>query len=317
MLNKWNKLEKKHKIMLIIVGICLMNILICGSIFIHYHNVEQKRQELMLNMESVQEHHQHDGPTETIPPPTKPEIQEGDIVTEVVGYLYVHQPADMIVNRPDMAVRDVPGYEGNVLLTMQPGDSIKQTGVCYDMDWIQVEVDGQTGYVEPYSIGKEFVYNEEIYNEMIANRSSGRLIIEDLGINAMLVMPESVQTGEAYGKISQGIVDRKDASVLLKDTDNYYGQLRMCDHNIHGWDQLKKSVENETTAIWHQGTHQMKLICVRNFTGYNLGSNLTDLNGTPIAGQNNYGVCMYSCNRDGTIMLTYWQFLEGEPEIAY
>lgn len=317
MLNKWKALEKKHKIMLIIVGVCLMNILICGGIFIHYHNVEQKRQELMLNMELMQEHQEHEGPVETIPPPTKPEIQEDDIVTEVVGYLYVHKPADMIVNRPDMAVRDVPGYEGEILFTMQPGDTVKQTAVCYDIDWIQVEVDGQIGYVEPYSIGEEFVYNEEIYNEMIANRSSGRLIIEDLGIDAMLVMPESVQTGEAYGKISQWIVDRKDASVLLKDTDNYYGQLRMCDHNIHGWDQLKKSVENETTAIWHQGTHQMKLICVRNFTGYNLGSNLTDLNGTPIAGQNNYGVCMYSCNRDGTIMLTYWQFIEGEPEIAY
>ena len=85
MLNKWNQLEKKHKIMLIIVGVCLMNILICGGIFIHYHNVEQKRQELMLNMELMQEHQEHEGPVETIPPPTKPEIQEDDIVTEVVG----------------------------------------------------------------------------------------------------------------------------------------------------------------------------------------------------------------------------------------
>lgn len=310
-------MEKKHKIMLIIVGICLINIIVCGSLFIHYGNVEKRKQELMLNMEAMQEHPGTVGPVETIPPPTTPEINENDIIETIDDCVYVYQPNPMFVNRPDMAIRVSPNYDAEVLATLQPGDTVDQLGISYDTDWILVKYGEQQGYVEPYSIGPEFVYDEVIYNEMINNRSSGRLIIEELGIDAMLIMPESVQTGEAYGKISQWIVDRKDASVLLKDTDNYYGQLRMCDHNIHGWDQLKKSVENETKAIWHQGTHVMELVCVRNFTGYNLGSNLTDLNGTPIAGQNNYGVCMYSCNRDGTIMLTYWQFVSGSPEIAY
>ena len=312
-----NRLETKHKIMLIIVGICLFNILVCGSIFFHYHQVEQRKQELMLNMEQMREHNHtdEDAPIPTIPPQEKPEIKEDDIVSEVMGYLFIERIEEMYVNRPNMEVKSLPGYEADTLFTFQTGDKIKQLAVSYDIDWIQVKVDDTIGYVEPFSIGEEFVYDETVYNEMLEHNSSGRLYIDDLKIDTMLIMPEGVLTGEAYGKISQWIVDRKDASVLLKDTDNYYGQLRMADHNIHGWDQLKKCEENVTTALWHQGTHVIKLICVKNFTGYNLGSDLTDLNGQSIAGQNNYGVCMYSCNRDGTVMLTYWQVVDGDYEL--
>lgn len=309
-----NRLETKHKIMLIIVGICLFNILVCGSIFFHYHQVEQRKQELMLNMESMSESNPNHQQV-ALPEPTVPEIKENEIIADVDGTIFVTKPVEMVVNRPDLAIRATPDGNAECLATAQPGDKINQVGISYESDWTLVEYGDVTGYVEPFSIGTEFVYDETVYQEMIANNSSGRLYIEDIGINTMLIMPEGVLTGEAYGKISQWIVDRKDASVLLKDTDNYYGQLRMADHNIHGWDQLKKCEENVTTAIWHQGTHKMRLICVKNFTGYNLGSDLTDLNGQSIAGQNNYGVCMYSCNRDGTIMLTYWQILEGEYEL--
>lgn len=279
----------------------------------HYDNIETTKNNLAINFTI-----NHSKPTQNAN--KRPEIQiptfsPEEIVTEINGHIFTTDNAMKIVNKPGLELKAEPSEESQTILTMQLNDIITQTASSLTTEWVQVQQGKLTGYVLSYYIGDKSEYNEEIYQEMQERHTSGRLYIDDIEIDVALIMPESVQTGDAYGKLSQWIVDQKDGAVLLKDTEDYYGQLRIADHNIHGFDKLKKCVENETTAVIHQGTHIVTLLLTKLQDGYNIGADLTDLNGQSIAGQNDGGICMYTCNRNGTIVLTYWTITSGKMEL--
>lgn len=144
-------------------------------------------------------------------------------------------------------------------------------------------------------------YENDILRE-ISNRPGmvGRLFIQSVGIN-VAIFQTSICRNE-----TQDIVDAKDSAAYMPDALEYFKQIIIGDHVYQGFDKIKNVCPGETIAYIDFGNHTQSYICTKKFIGRNTGSDLVDLSGASIAGQNDNGLCMYTCNYDGTITITYW-----------
>lgn len=148
-----------------------------------------------------------------------------------------------------------------------------------------------------YSAGK----SEEVLAEMNKRGSCGRLFIPSVGVDVAIF-----DTTLYDAKVSQPIVDANDSAAYMADCVPWWGFPVVADHVHQGFSAIKKSVAGETVAYMHFGDHVDAYMCTRVFRGYNEDT-LTDMDGNPIKGTNPGGLCMYTCNSDGTVTITFWQ----------
>lgn len=169
----------------------------------------------------------------------------------------------------------------------------------------------QTESIEPEPIEQTIISQEETHvetvTEEIARRGNiGRLVIPSVGVNV------AVFEVSLYDEYNQAIVDGLDSAAHMSDSINHYGFIIVGDHVYQGFSAIKNSVVGSTTMYINKGTHQENYICTDIFIGYNgYGgkSGMFDINGNDVAGRNDGGLCLYTCNADGTITITFWQLM--------
>lgn len=164
---------------------------------------------------------------------------------------------------------------------------------------------GETVPTAPEPDPLERIYSSttraEIQAEMAKRGSCGRLFIPGVGVDV------AIFDATLYdAKQSQPIVDAEDSAAYMTDGVPWWGFPIVADHVHQGFAAIKKSVAGETVAYMHFGDRVEAYMCTRVFRGYNEGT-LTDLDGNPIKGTNPGGLCMYTCNSDGSITITFWQ----------
>ena len=217
-----------------------------------------------------------------------------------VNYKKVDEHVYVIVD--SLNFRTGPGTTYKSVKTLNKNTKVHRVGIG-DNGWSQINIDGELLYASSKYLGTEKVVEakKETIKEEISRRGNiGRLTIPSLGIDVALFKASIYRN-------SQSIVDAKDSAAYIKDAVDIYGQILIGDHRHQGFESIKKSVVWSTKAYIDFGTHKKTYICVDKFNGKNTGSDLVDLNGASIAGKNDGGICMYTCNTDGTVTITYWQ----------
>ena len=196
-----------------------------------------------------------------------------------------------------------------------PGTSYKKVGVLSRgvkvhriatgiNGWSKIEYKGKTRYVsskyltssKPSSSSKSSVVAKKK-----KSGSVGRLKIKSVGVDVALFEVSCYDS-----KKNQAVVDRKDSAAYMPDANDYFGFTIIGDHSNQGFVKMKNSIPGKTTAVIDFGTYKETYICTKKFKGKNVGD-LVDLNGNSIAGKNNGGLTMYTCNSDGTITITFWE----------
>lgn len=202
----------------------------------------------------------------------------------------------------------VPDMFSEPVCIIPPTTQLNRLGIN-EFGWSLVQYNETVGYVQSLYLGENLVYDETIVNEILTRNSIGRLICEDLNIDVALFEP-----GE---QTSQQIVDAPDSAVYLPDYDYYYHQIRIGDHSTDGFTAIRQAVPNETVAYIHWGYKIEYFLCTDKFIGYNTKYDLTNLEGNSIAGMNDDGICMYTCNTpEDTITITLWQPIEIMPSLS-
>jgi len=196
-----------------------------------------------------------------------------------------------------------------------PGTSYKKVGVLSrgvkvhriatgNNGWSKIEYKGNTRYVsskyltssKPSSSSKN-----SIIAEMKKRGSVGRLKISSVGVDVALFEVSCYDS-----KKNQDVVDKKDSAAYMTDANDYFGFTIIGDHSNQGFVKMKNSIPGKTTAVIDFGTYKETYICTKKFKGRNVGD-LIDLNGKSIAGRNDGGLTMYTCNSDGTVTITFWE----------
>jgi uncharacterized protein YgiM (DUF1202 family) len=211
-----------------------------------------------------------------------------DLVDE---YLYV--------NTKILNVRVGPSTKCDKITSIKLNTKVHRIGVGSN-GWSKIEYDGKEAYVASNYISYKKTHIETLQEEMERRGNVGRLKISSVGLNVALFK------ASAFGG-SQSIVDAKDSAAYMEDAIKCYGQIIIADHVHQGFSAIKKSKPGTTIAHIDFGTETLKYICTKKFIGKNKGSDLVSLDGVSIKGQNAGGICMYTCNSDGTITITYWQ----------
>ena len=146
---------------------------------------------------------------------------------------------------------------------------------------------------------------ETVAEEMARRGSVGRLTIPSIGVNVALF-----DTSVYNVNHSQPIVDASDSAAYLSDSVGHYGFVMIGDHVHQGFSAIKQALAGSTLAYIDRGTYTETYVCTEVFVGYNGYGDRTgmfDANGNDVAGRNPGGLCMYTCNSDGTITITFWQ----------
>lgn len=146
---------------------------------------------------------------------------------------------------------------------------------------------------------------ESIAEEMVRRGNMGRLIIPSFGVDVALFEASLYDINH-----SQNIVDASDSAAYLSDTVESYGFVIIGDHVYQGFSAIKESIPGSTTMYIDNGVYQTNYICTDIFLGYNGYNNqggMFDINGNSVVGRNDGGLCLYTCNPDGTITITFWQ----------
>lgn len=196
-----------------------------------------------------------------------------------------------------------------------PGTSYKKVGVLSkgvkvhriatgSNGWSKIEYKGNTRYVSSqYLTSSKPTTSSKIsvLAEKKKRGSVGRLKISSVGVDVALFEVSCYDSTK-----NQAVVDRTDSAAYMPDANDYFGFTIIGDHSKQGFSKIKNSVPGKTTAVIDFGTYKETYICTKKFKGRNVGD-LVDLNGKSIAGQNNGGLTMYTCNNDGTITITFWE----------
>ena len=225
------------------------------------------------------------------------------------------------VSASALNVRTGPGTEHDIITTIAMNTQVHATGLC-ENGWYRVKVNGVAGYVSgSYLSATKIVYQapsiqkpssssqpdsqETVLEEMARRGNLGRLYINSCGINVALFYA-SIYSGNH----SQQVVDNWDSAAYMANAAEYYGYELIGDHVHQGFSGIKSAVPGSTRATMDFGTYTRSLICVagyKGYNGYNGESGLFRLDGTPIIGGEGR-VCMYTCNSDGTIYITFWNY---------
>lgn len=257
--------------------------------------------------------------TATAPQETVAENNSTNITPEQPSELLVEKPVVtftdvdeyMYVTADSLNVRTGPGVEYDRVTSIPKNTKVHRVAVG-DNRWSKVEIDGKILYVSSNYLSPEPVKvvvqqsskptNETVAEEMARRGSIGRLTIPSVGLSVALF-----QTTIWHGSQSQPVVDAVDSAAYMPDAVDCFRQIIIADHVHQGFSAIKSAVPGSTYAYIDFGTYTNSYICTNKFIGYNNGHGLTDLNGVSITGQNDGGTCMYTCNADGTITITYWQ----------
>lgn len=109
----------------------------------------------------------------------------------------------------------------------------------------------------------------------------GRWVIPSVGVN--------VACYEAAAD-AQDVTDAKDSAAFIKKPNI----TLLADHNYQGFGVIKKCKVG-TVAYMDTGVNKQQFVCTRVFVGYNIGSELTDLEGNVVEFDSGY--TNYTCRR--------------------
>lgn len=220
-------------------------------------------------------------------------------IKQVDEYLYVCASS--------LNVRKGPGTEYEKVASISLNEKVHRIGIV-DNGWSLIEYNTQQLYVftQYLTINKVIIDEpkELPVSEEIKSRPGmiGRLTIPSIELSVALFYGDITSASQ-----SQPIVDAKDSAAYLEGATAYYNQILIADHVHQGFSAIKKATPGVTEATIDFGTRVEKWICTKVFIGYNTGRDLVDLNGNSINGQNDNGICMYTCNSDGSVTITFWQ----------
>lgn len=228
---------------------------------------------------------------------TKVEVpeQEKTKQEEAVTYKEVNETVYAI---SEVRIRNGAGSSFEIVGTLKKGENIQRIGIG-SSGWSKVIYCGEEAYISSCYLTTDENYKEEpetVLEEMQRRGSMGRLTIP--GFSVALFKASIYDLNE-----SQFIVDNKDSAAYMTDGN---GNIIIADHVHQGFAAIKKAKPNQTIATIDYGTYTEKYICTDNFIGRNTGSDLVDLNGNPVKGENIGGIIMYTCNVDGTVTITFW-----------
>lgn len=143
-----------------------------------------------------------------------------------------------------------------------------------------------------------------VLDEMSERGNIGRLTIPTFGVDVALF-----DTSLYNFNHSQAIVDAIDSAAYISDTVDTYGFVIVGDHVYQGFDAIKQ-VSHGTILYIDKGACVESYVCTDIFIGYNGYGNkggMFDINGNSVVGRNDGGLCLYTCNYDETITITFWQ----------
>lgn len=143
-----------------------------------------------------------------------------------------------------------------------------------------------------------------VLDEMSERGNIGRLTIPTFGVDVALF-----DTSLYNFSHSQAIVDAADSAAYISDTIDTYGFIIVGDHDYQSFDAIKQ-VSPGTILYIDKGTFVESYVCTDIFVGYNGYGNkggMFDINGNSVKGRNDGGLCLYTCNYDKTITITFWQ----------
>ena len=229
--------------------------------------------------------------TEPITEPSEPVIN----CVDTDEYLYV--------SSSKLNIRTGPSTDYEIITSVYLNTLLHRTGKC-DNGWSRIDYDGQTAYVYSNYLSYEETHIETVLEEMARRGNIGRLTIPSVGVNVALF-----ETSVYNINHSQVIVDAADSAAYLSDTMTHYGFVMIGDHVHQGFSAIKNTSIG-TVAYIDRGEYRESYVCTEKFIGYNGYGGRTgmfDTNGNDVAGRNPGGLCMYTCNSDGTITITFWQ----------
>lgn len=218
---------------------------------------------------------------------------------------YVYSTASPVLN-----IRTGPGVEYDRISSVPQNTKLHRIAVGNN-SWSKIEIDGVFAYVSSNYLSKDPVQvvqqsstpTFETVAEEIARRGNiGRLTIPSVGLSVAIFHTTIFDASQ-----SQPIVDREDSAAYMPDAVRCYGQIVIADHVHQGFSLIKLAIPGTTYAHVDFGTYVDTYICTNKFIGKNTGNDLVDLNGVSVEGKNSGGICMYTCNSDDTITITYWQ----------
>lgn len=108
----------------------------------------------------------------------------------------------------------------------------------------------------------------------------GRWVIPSVGVNVACFAADAD---------AQDITDTRDSAAFIKK----HNITLLADHNYQGFNVIKKC-EIGTVAYMDTGMGKKKFVCTQIFEGYNVGTELTDLEGTVVEFESGY--TNYTCH---------------------
>lgn len=301
-------MSKKKIVLLSIASILLLVIISCGAVLAHYSYVEYKREQLY---DKFEENKNNTEITVTVP---SEENRPSAPSTVVDGVEFYEETDSYYVNIDKLPIYTRPAENSEILGYKYAGDLVDV--ISTSNYWSCIDFEGKEGYVAGECLGKTYMFDAEIYEEMKLKGNVGRLVIPSLNMNIALYTADSLKDDRPYGQRIQSVVDEWDSAAYLEDIEGVYGMTRIADHNYQGFDNMRELTVNETKGYIHFGTSRHDIVCTALFNGYNIYEDLTDLDGESIRGKNDGGYCLYTCNRNGTILLTYWRIITEDGVVS-
>lgn len=269
----------------------------------------------------VEDNNVIDQKTEPAEGVTEPETEDNDIVEETVetkpadpevtfrevdDYMYVY-------NAESLNMRTGPSTSYERITSIACGTEVNRIGIGSN-GWAKIIYNGDVGYVaDNYLTSEEPVVEDDCDDYTDYNDTSvvsgklgdmGRLYIPEVGLSVALYSASIYDIGH-----SQSVTDRSDSAAYLYDASDIFGFDMIADHVHQGFNAIKWLDEGAEAYIDH-GDSIEYFYCTDTFIGYNGYDGQTgmfDTYGNSVAGWNDGGLCMYTCNIDGTITITMWQ----------
>lgn len=241
----------------------------------------------------------------------EPEIQEEPPEPSVN---FVDADEYYYVSASALNFREGPDTSYDVITTLSTNTKVHVIGKG-DNGWNKIDLNGRVCYASASYLSKNKIVikepepvqskpKESVQDEMARRGSLGRLSIGSCGVNVALFSANlnNLSAGQA-------IVDRNDSAAYYTDTIDYWGYVLVADHVHQGFSGIKQSIVGSTIATFDFGSYQKTAICVDRFIGYN-GYNgaggLFTTSGAEIGDRGD--ICMYTCNSDGTVTITFWNY---------
>lgn len=210
----------------------------------------------------------------------------------------------LYVNTKLLNIRTGPGTNYDAIGSFNLNDKVHVIGIGQN-GWSKIKQNDKEFYVYSSYLSKSQVHVETFEEEMQRRGNIGRLKIKSVDLDVALFKSSIYDLSH-----SQPVVDRTDSAAYLEDSKEYYGFIIIADHVHQGFSKIKQSVPNKTVLEINFKDKQENYICIEKIIGYNGYDGKTgifDVDGKSIAWRHDNGICLYTCNSDGTITITFWE----------